>query len=157
MRKQKLAAVAALAVTLAAIPLAGSALATGGKETKLEAHLRGWKEIPGPGDPDGTGRAKVRIDAKAGKVCFRASWDDIATPTLGHIHVGARDTFGPVVVDLLGGVPPDVLEEDDHIRRCVTADSALLAQIAKHPAGYYVNIHNPRFPAGAIRGQLRFD
>jgi hypothetical protein len=157
MRKHMLAAVAVLVVAVVAIPLTSTAFASGGKETKLEAHLRGWKEIPGPGDPDGKGHAKVRIDAKAGKVCFRASWDNIATPTLGHIHVGARDTFGPVVVDLLGGVSPDALEEDNDIRRCVHADSALLAQIAKHPGGYYVNLHNPRFPAGAIRGQLRLD
>jgi hypothetical protein len=157
MRKHKLAAVAALAVAVAAIPLTSSAFASGGKETKLEAHLRGFKEIPGPGDPDGRGTAKVRIDAKAGKACLKASWDNIATPTLGHIHVGERDTFGDVVVDFFSAVTPDELEEDNRIRVCVPADTALLSQIAKRPAGYYVNIHNPRFPGGAIRGQLRFD
>jgi hypothetical protein len=34
----------------------------------------------------------------------------------------------------------------------VAAD--LLEAIAADPAGYYVNLHNPRFPGGAIRGQL---
>jgi hypothetical protein len=33
-------------------------------------------------------------------------------------------------------------------------DPALLRDIRRHPAGYYSNIHNLDFVAGAIRGQL---
>ncbi len=36
----------------------------------------------------------------------------------------------------------------------MTADPAVLAQIEANPSGYYVNLHNARFPGGAIRGQL---
>jgi hypothetical protein len=30
----------------------------------------------------------------------------------------------------------------------------LIGEIAANPSGYYVNLHNARFPGGAIRGQL---
>ena len=33
-------------------------------------------------------------------------------------------------------------------------DPKLVAQIARHPDGFYTNLHNAEFPAGAIRGQL---
>jgi hypothetical protein len=144
------------AVVIAVIGSVGfaSAAFAGGGGRHFEANLRGDKEAPGPGDPDGRGHADVKIKAKAGKVCFDVHWNDIATPTLGHIHAGKAGVAGPVVVDLLGGATPDELEEDNDYRNCVSADPALLAQIASHPRQYYVNIHNPRFPAGAIRGQL---
>jgi hypothetical protein len=33
-------------------------------------------------------------------------------------------------------------------------DSALARRIANNPQRFYVNIHNEKFPDGAIRGQL---
>jgi hypothetical protein len=151
MGKRTLAAAVVIAV-LGSIGFASAAFAGGGRD--FDARLRGDKEVPGPGDPDGRGKAEVNIKAKAGKVCFKLWWDDIATPTLGHIHAGKSDVAGPIVVDLLAGATPDELEEDNHYRNCVSADPAVLANIAAHPRQYYVNVHNPRFPSGAIRGQL---
>jgi len=37
---------------------------------------------------------------------------------------------------------------------CVTADPALLADILAHAPQYDVNLHNPAYPAGAVRCQL---
>ena len=34
------------------------------------------------------------------------------------------------------------------------ADPALLEKIKATPGAYYVNLHNSRYPGGAIRGQL---
>jgi hypothetical protein len=33
--------------------------------------------------------------------------------------------------------------------------ASLTRDIRRHPAAYYVNVHNLEFPGGAIRGQLR--
>jgi hypothetical protein len=38
---------------------------------------------------------------------------------------------------------------------CVTVDPMLLQAIKTDPSAYYVNLHNTRYPMGAIRGQLR--
>jgi hypothetical protein len=34
-------------------------------------------------------------------------------------------------------------------------DPALLREIRGQPSAFYVNVHTPEFPGGAIRGQLR--
>jgi hypothetical protein len=36
----------------------------------------------------------------------------------------------------------------------VPGDPAVLARIVANPAGFYVNVHNARFPGGALRCQL---
>jgi hypothetical protein len=41
-----------------------------------------------------------------------------------------------------------------HSQGCVDVDRSLADAIRKAPQGYYVNVHNSEFPAGAIRGQL---
>jgi hypothetical protein len=151
MRTRQLISIAAVTGALGTFALAGSASA---HDDDFRAKLSGANEVPGPGDPDGTGKGKVEIDVAAGEVCFKFSWEDIATPTLGHIHHAPTGVAGPIVVGLLDNIPPDVLESDDDVRGCVNADPALLADIVAHPDQYYMNLHNPRFPAGAIRGQL---
>ena len=39
-------------------------------------------------------------------------------------------------------------------KACAKADAAVVKDILQTPAGYYVNVHNAEFPAGAVRGQL---
>jgi hypothetical protein len=117
---------------------------------RLVAHLNGANEIPGPGDPDGMGVSHVRLSPEAGEVCFSIVAQDITLPAAAaHIHVGAADVAGPVVIGL---APPD---EFGNSAGCVSGvDPALIQAIIDNPAGYYVNVHTSDFPAGAIRGQL---
>jgi hypothetical protein len=36
----------------------------------------------------------------------------------------------------------------------VSASRELILEILQNPEGFYVNVHNADFPAGAVRGQL---
>jgi hypothetical protein len=112
--------------------------------------LTGAAEVPGPGDPDGRGHAHVRVFPKQDKVCFEIDVSNIELPaTAAHIHRGSADVAGPVVVDL---APPGA---DGHSEGCVSVqDRELLRSIKNNPSGFYVNVHNTPFPAGAVRGQL---
>lgn len=113
---------------------------------------------PGGGDPDG--RGTFAFLAFGDRFCYLLTARGIETPTAAHIHVGERGVDGPVVValvtptrgfsgDCIRAQPdstpdgPDVLRQSD------------LDAIIADPGGYYVNVHNEPFPAGAIRGQLR--
>jgi hypothetical protein len=154
-----------LAVALAAV--AGVAYAGNGTEgMRLTADLSGAQEVP-PADPDGSGKADLRVDVEGGQVCFDIKFDDINTPDRAHIHRGAAGTNGGIVVTFWElRIPPaapgapasdprnDELEAKQRLDGCVSADPALLAEIAADPSAFYVNVHNSRFPGGAIRCQI---
>lgn len=124
-----------------------------------KARLTGAKEVPNPGDTDGTGNARVRINDEKGKVCFTLKWQNIGAPTMAHIHDGDSETAGPIVVTLFMGSEP-LPATIDTVKGCAQLEPtqenvALLDDIQRHPRQYYVNIHNGDFPGGAIRGQLK--
>ena len=133
---------------------------TGRTDKRLErfvgrrANLSGAKEVPGPGDPDGRGKARIRLHANRGEVCYRVSWKRIESPFAAHIHEGRSDVAGPVVVTLFQEEQP-LPENRRRMRDCIEGlDRTLVADIMRSPRDYYVNVHNPEFPDGAIRGQL---
>jgi len=128
--------------SLLGLGLASVALAA---ETTLTAHLAGSADT----DQDGTGTATVVLDPDAGTACWTFSVEHIDPVTVSHIHEGAEGTDGGVVVDL------DLDGFDGSSEGCnEAADAATLQAIIDDPSGYYVNVHNEAYPAGAIRGQL---
>ena len=143
--------VAGAAVGIAAIGV-GDATSDAAAVHRIRATgavLTGAVEVPSPGDPDGVGVAGVVVDTGRNKICYFVAVRGIADATAAHIHVGARGVAGPVVVAL---DPPS----DGFSAACVNnVAPALAADIARNPQGYYVNVHNDPFRAGAIRGQLR--
>ena len=112
--------------------------------------LTGAAEVPGPGDPDGSGTAAITLNPGQEQVCFELSVSNITLPATGaHIHVGTVTQFGPVVVPL---TPPGASGTSSG---CVTADRELIKAIMQNPENYYVNVHTlPLYGAGAVRGQL---
>ncbi|MBA3739390.1 MAG: CHRD domain-containing protein [Actinobacteria bacterium] len=111
--------------------------------------LTGANEIPGPGDPDGSGTATITINRGLGEVCWEIEVTDITLPAIGaHIHLAPVTAAGPVVVPL---TPPDSTGTSSG---CTTVDRELAKAIAKDPGAYYVNVHTTDYPAGALRGQL---
>ncbi|MBA2444447.1 MAG: CHRD domain-containing protein [Nocardioidaceae bacterium] len=114
--------------------------------SRVVARLTGEKEDPN-GDRNGIGRAVVRLRPADNRVCARVSWERIGRPVAAHIHRGRPGVNGDVVIDLTGSVTDG--------RNCATGVRArLIRNIRQHPRRFYFNVHNERFPAGAIRGQL---
>ncbi len=114
----------------------------------LTTTLTGAAEAPGPGDPDGSGFAKIILNQGQGEVCFELTVQNIDTATAAHIHIAPVSAAGPVVITL---APP----ANGSSKGCVSDVSAdLIKAIRQNPSAYYVNVHNADFPAGAIRGQL---
>lgn len=118
--------------------------ASGG--TQLTASLTGTAEVPGPGDANGTGTATLTLQRR--KICFEITVNDIEPATFAHIHEGAPDVAGPILIFL--NPPPT----DGSSEGCARASRRLIKRIRENPAGFYVNVHNDPFPMGAVRGQL---
>jgi hypothetical protein len=140
--------------------IVSQAVASARGDDFLRAKLSGEAEVPGPGDPDGRGRARVfglntDADPADEQLCFRLDVHDIAPATAAHIHEGPPGVAGPIVIHLavpgagravgcaVPGTPPntDVTE-------------SLIADVLARPGEYYVNVHNAEYPMGAVRGQL---
>ena len=136
--------VAVAATTMALLMLAGPVLAA--PVVTLEANLTGGQEVPGPGDRNGSGDAKLIVTRS--RVCYVLRSDDIRRPQAAHIHEARRGVAGPIVVELK---PP----RNGFSSGCERIGRALGNDLRNHPARYYVNVHNRPFPDGAIRGQLQ--
>jgi CHRD domain len=146
----RIAAGLALAVLL--VGLVPAAAAADGKAKVLKADLTGATEVPGPGDDDGRGKAKIVLTEH--KVCFVLQWRRISAPVAAHIHAGRKGVAGPIVVNFLHGLSGPLPATLRSAAGCVRAGKDVIRAIAKHPAAYYVNVHTADFPDGAIRGQL---
>lgn len=140
----------ALAVAVVVPTLAGGALilaagtAFAAPDT-LTAKLSSANEAGG-GAATLTGTATVTVDASSGQVCAKVT-SNVTGAVAMHIHKGAAGVNGPVTV------PLDV-KSINGASICATATATVASAIAADPAGYYVNIHTPAKPAGALRGQL---
>ncbi|CAN5876611.1 CHRD domain-containing protein [soil metagenome] len=143
--------VAAIAVPLAvAASFATMNLSASATAENRSTVLTGEREVPGPGDPDGLGRAFVTVDGDTGRICLSVRFRNVDPLTGGHIHEGSSTEAGPVVVDFSQFI---ATSNPGQLKGCVVnAEEA--AGLISDPSNYYVNIHNEAYPAGAIRGQL---
>ncbi len=146
-RSNQLKRVMVVVITVLVLMTFAVPVMAGAKGTVLNTPLYGREEVPGPGDPDAFGMASIRLNPETSEVCWRLKVFNIAPATAAHIHVGPMGVAGPVVVPL--SPPTNGLSTG-----CATADPALIMDIIANPTGYYVNVHNADFPAGALRGQL---
>ena len=150
MRSRLTVLIAALAATLAfaSVALAGN----GGRP--LSTPMSGAEEVPGPGDPNATGQADLRLNQGQRRICFELSWENIdGVVFAAHIHEAPAGDFGDIVVPLF---EPVMFAGTGEFSDCVfDIDKSLIKDIRQHPDDYYVNVHStPGFTAGAVRGQL---
>ena len=135
--------IAATVAVIGVLAFGGVALAG----TMLTANMTGPNEVPGPGDPEGTGTADLNLIPKREKICYSITVDNIEPATMAHIHKGSATVAGPIVKGLKA--PTDGTSSG-----CVRLDRAKIMKIKNNPSGYYVNVHNDEFSGGAVRGQL---
>jgi hypothetical protein len=142
--KKGLMTIAALAAAVT-IGLVLAAVAAGSGGNKLDAQLRGTKEVPAA-PASNRGRVEITLKPSTGKVC----WEFFVTkidgkPTAAHIHKGKPGVSGPVFIPL-----------GTTFKRqgCFATAKSKLNAVAAKPGAFYVNIHNAKHPAGAMRGQL---
>jgi hypothetical protein len=141
-------ALALLSLTIGIAAIAGAQ----GRANEFTATMKGGSESPkGPSSASGT----FKVEFRNGQACYTMSVKGLgAKPVAAHIHKGAAGTNGGIVIDLkptFNGTSPRVS------KKCVTAKASVVSAIKKNPAGYYANVHTPKNPAGAARGQLRAD
>jgi hypothetical protein len=136
----------AIAVTALAGLTAGLASGAGTKAQELYAELSGASEVPA-GAENGKGEVELTLDPGNGRVCWRFSGLTglEGKPLLSHIHKGPAGKAGDVVVPL---------GKTFKARGCTKAKTSLVRSILAKPGRYYVNVHNDKYPAGAVRGQL---
>lgn len=144
MRRSRLAVALPLALVVT-LGIAVAPVGAGGRP--FSTTLTGAAEAPDPGDPDGSGTARVWVNAGQAEVCYLYTVTGVAPLLAAHIHFAPAGVAGGVVVPL----PPTSATGGSG---CVDADRDLLIKILTDPSGYYVNVHNADFPAGALRGQL---
>jgi hypothetical protein len=125
---------------IALVSAAGATAAM--QKGSLHATLTGKAETP-KGDPDGSGTAEVKINGT--QVCWEIHATKVATLMAAHIHKGKPGVSGPVVVPF---------GKTYKSKGCTTAAGSLTAAILRNPGAYYVNVHNAKYPGGALRGQL---
>jgi len=138
--------------------IAGAATASAADHlNEFTADLSGENHLDDSGDPDGTGEASVVINSDTSEVCFTITFAGIENPVAAHIHQGASDVNGDIVVDFDWPNRGRMAEDGRGSGigdGCVAGDAAVVAAIVADPSGYYFNVHTPVFAAGAIRGQL---
>ncbi|MGV3742540.1 MAG: CHRD domain-containing protein [Burkholderiaceae bacterium] len=124
--------------------------ASGAKSDKsgsdtVTAHLSGDKQVP-PVQTNATGKSTIKVDENksvSGKVTV-----ENMTATAAHIHQGAPDKDGPVVIPL---------EKSSDNTFSVPANTKMTdAQFAAFKEGnLYINVHSKKYPSGEIRVQMK--
>jgi len=114
----------------------------------LIAELSGKAEVPGPGDPDGSGEFTVWVDPAQSRACYVLGVAGIAPPSAAHIHRGGPNEEGPHVFPL---AKPDNMKSEG----CAPIEAALADAMIADPGQFYINVHNADYPKGAVRAQLK--
>jgi hypothetical protein len=152
-----LALVALAALTVATSPASAAAGAGSDDFAAGIVRLDGGQEVPAA-DPDG--RGTFAYIAFGDDLCYFLSARRIEPAAAAHIHAGARGVNGGIVVGLKTPTQRGVFDCIQAVDNTTPDGPTVLLQseldaIIDNPAGFYANVHNAEFPAGAVRGQLR--
>jgi hypothetical protein len=141
-----------LAVTGLTLGLTASVGAQGGGDRAIFAVMTGAKEVDvngeHHGDPNGRGSFSATLDGR--QLCYGLQVKNINDPVAAHIHRGGKSVAGPVVQELEHPTAGDPGASS----ACVRLSRSLARSLRTNPGAFYVNVHTPDLPNGAVRGQL---
>jgi hypothetical protein len=162
----------------ALLPAATATATTAGDLPGEEFHVTlSGSQIPGGGDPKGSGLAKLLVNPEGNELCWQVDWKDLSGQvTAMHVHKGPAGGTGPHAVDLLDGASFD--GASGSADACTTPHNHkmdgggmagghsifnahtepgggnVLQEIIDNPSNFYVNLHTTAYKDGAIRGQI---
>jgi hypothetical protein len=158
---------AGLCLMILSLAMASTAFSQSSQTFYVKAKLSSDNEIPAitPQSATGSSRARITVNRDAGGtitsgvVTFDVTYQFAGAVTLTgfHIHSGAVDVSGPVVINSgLASTPDsDGVGSLSFTTPTLTtaAQLAALTGLVATPHLYYINLHNTDFPGGVIRGQ----
>lgn len=143
--------ITATTIAMAGVMIFGGTAQAGrpGTGAIRDATLTGTQVVPPPGDHEGTGESRFIFYPNKNKICYTIQVSGIARATSAHLHQAPAGQTGPVKLGL--NPPRDGTSEHECIRGL---GERFIKKISGNPSGYYVDVHNEKFPDGALRGQL---
>jgi CHRD domain-containing protein len=136
----------------------------------LRAKLVGFQENP-PKLTQGTGQFTAVVNTNANTIAYTLTYSNLTSGALfSHIHFGQPTVNGAVYIFLCGGPTTPVCPAGGGtVTGTISAADVLGVPAQNIAAGdfagalrvilndsAYVNVHTTAFPAGEIRGQVRF-
>ena len=142
-----------LVATGLTLGLAASVGAQNSGDRAIFAVMTGAKEVDvqgntGTGDRNGRGSFSATLDGR--QLCYGIQVKNINDPVAAHIHRGSRRVAGPVIQELEAPAAGDPGASS----ACVRVSRSLARGLRNNPGAFYVNVHTPDLPNGAVRGQL---
>ena len=111
---------------------------------ELGAKLLGKNEVP-KGSPTAHGIVNLTLNSGKGTVCWTFDLAGVTKPAAAHIHKGRAGVSGPVFIPL---------GKTYNAKGCTAAPKKSIDAVESNPNGFYVNVHNAKYPNGVVRGQL---
>lgn len=122
-------------------------------QIKLSASLSGLNEVPANASA-ATGKFEGIFDPWSRVIAFRVEFSGLtANVTAAHFHSAPAGTNGPVVVDFGSQGFPTGVRSGEYVKVLTLTEAQAVDLMT---GNFYVNIHNPSFPGGEIRGQVQY-
>ena len=133
----------------------GAATAANSPTHRYTVSMVGTRQVP-PTITTGLGTARVTVNGRSMTVCVRVKVSGLQLPaTVVHIHQAPFGVNGPIVLQFRAPMARTSASTMGTAHSCDTNVSpSLISELLNEPADFYVNVHTPLFPSGAIRGQL---
>lgn len=136
-------------LVIACLFLSGCATLNDDLFNKYGTFLTGGSVAPGvDGHLYGSGTAEAWVGQPPLALCYQLFVQKIGTPSAAHLHRGREHVVGPEVIVLKAPTDGESLG-------CARLTRRLRAEIEAEPEAFYIDVHTPEFPQGALRGQLR--